>query len=198
MLMWKTRMHAAKPTMAIASEKTMNSKAFTARGHLVEHTNARVADSRRNQEGSSDSAPYSCVRVLSYYCDGSSNEPPCYPIPVMLPLGGATGRRSAVAHDLPIGLIVSPSGCAVINRPLAHRRGGVGAYGTVKEPAKLTASGFAAGLNLVEPPDGQSVKDGVYQRGKGRNLLRDLKTPFTRTSGGRQVPVPVFQRVSSV
>jgi hypothetical protein len=70
-------------------------------------------------------------------------------------------------------------------------------HGTVKAPANLTASGFAAGLNLVEPADGQSVKDGVYQRGKGRNLLRDLKTPFTRTSGGRQVPVPVFQRITS-
>jgi hypothetical protein len=35
-------------------------------------------------------------------------------------------------------------------------------HGTIKEPAKLTASGPAAGLNLVEPADGQSVKDGNY------------------------------------
>ncbi len=70
-------------------------------------------------------------------------------------------------------------------------------HGTVKEPAKLTASGFAAGLNLVEPADGQSVKDGNYVKGQGRNLLRDIKTPFTRTSGGRQVAIPVFERISS-
>ena len=70
-------------------------------------------------------------------------------------------------------------------------------HGTVREPAKLTASGFAAGLNLVEPADGQSVKDGNYVRGQGRNLLRDIKTPFTRTSGGRQVAIPVFERISS-
>ncbi len=70
-------------------------------------------------------------------------------------------------------------------------------HGTVKEPAKLTASGFAAGINLVEPAEGQSVKDGVYVKGQGRNFLRDLKTPFTRTSGGRQVAIPVFERISS-
>ncbi|HVF66471.1 MAG TPA: hypothetical protein VM914_02325, partial [Pyrinomonadaceae bacterium] len=70
-------------------------------------------------------------------------------------------------------------------------------HGTVKEPAKLTASGFAAGLNLVEPADGQSTKDGNYVRGTGRNLLRDIKTPFTRTSGGRQVAIPVFERIAS-
>ncbi|HYY93716.1 MAG TPA: hypothetical protein VE713_04295, partial [Pyrinomonadaceae bacterium] len=72
----------------------------------------------------------------------------------------------------------------------------VDCHGTVKEPASLTASGFAAGLNLVEPADGQSVAGGLYKRGKGRNL-RDLKTPFTRTSGGRQVAVPVFQRITT-
>ncbi|HKG15498.1 MAG TPA: hypothetical protein VKB12_19410 [Pyrinomonadaceae bacterium] len=70
-------------------------------------------------------------------------------------------------------------------------------HGTIREPAKLTASGFAAGLNLVEPADGQSVKDGNYVRGAGRNFLRDIKTPFTRTSGGRQVAVPAFERVAS-
>jgi hypothetical protein len=70
-------------------------------------------------------------------------------------------------------------------------------HGTVKAPANLTASGFAAGLNLVEPAEGQSVTNGIYKPGKGRNLLRDLKTPFTRTSGGRQVAVPVFQRITS-
>ncbi|HEV7890258.1 MAG TPA: hypothetical protein VGP08_06450 [Pyrinomonadaceae bacterium] len=70
-------------------------------------------------------------------------------------------------------------------------------HGTIKEPAKLTASGFAAGLNLVEPADGQSVKDGNYVRGTGRNFLRDIKTPFTRTSGGRQVAIPVFERIAS-
>ena len=67
-------------------------------------------------------------------------------------------------------------------------------HGTVKEPAKLTASGPAAGFNLTDPAEGQSTKDGNYVRGQGRNLVRDLKTPFTRTSGGRQVPVPVFER----
>jgi hypothetical protein len=69
-------------------------------------------------------------------------------------------------------------------------------HGTVKEPAKLTASGPAAGFSLVDPAEGQSTKDGNYVRGQGRNLVRDLKTPFTRTSGGRQVPIPVFERIS--
>ncbi|HEV2863545.1 MAG TPA: hypothetical protein VGX48_21210 [Pyrinomonadaceae bacterium] len=75
--------------------------------------------------------------------------------------------------------------------------GCVDCHGTVKEPAKLTASGFAAGLNLVEPAEGQSVKDGLYVRGQGRNFLRDLKTPFTRPQGGRQVNIPVFERIAS-
>ncbi|HEX8117665.1 MAG TPA: hypothetical protein VF521_10380, partial [Pyrinomonadaceae bacterium] len=70
-------------------------------------------------------------------------------------------------------------------------------HGTVREPAKLTASGFAAGINLVEPAEGQSVKDGNFVRGQGRNFLRDIKTPFTRTSGGRQVAIPVFERITS-
>jgi hypothetical protein len=70
-------------------------------------------------------------------------------------------------------------------------------HGTVKEPAKLISSGFAAGINLADPAEGQSLKDGIYQRGQGRNLVRDLKTPFTRTSGGRQVAIPVFQRITS-
>jgi hypothetical protein len=70
-------------------------------------------------------------------------------------------------------------------------------HGTIKEPAKLTASGPASGLNLVEPAEGQSVKDGDYVKGQGRNLVRDLKTPFTRTSGGRQVAIPVFERIAS-
>src|SRR5207248_7060735 len=69
--------------------------------------------------------------------------------------------------------------------------------GTVRPPASLSPSGFAAGINLTDPAEGQSVKDGFYQRGKGRNLVRDLKTPFTRTSGGRQVAIPVFQRITS-
>jgi hypothetical protein len=73
----------------------------------------------------------------------------------------------------------------------------VDCHGTVKETARLTASGFAAGINLTDPAEGQSVKDGFYQRGKGRNLVRDLKTSFTRTSGGRQVAIPVFQRITS-
>ena len=47
----------------------------------------------------------------------------------------------------------------------------------------------------VEPAEGQSVKDGNYVKGQGRNFLRDIKTPFTRTSGGRQVAVPVFERI---
>jgi hypothetical protein len=70
-------------------------------------------------------------------------------------------------------------------------------HGSVKEPAKLTASGFAAGINLTDPAEGQSLKDGLYQRGQGRNLVRDLKTPFTRASGGRQVAIPVFQRINA-
>jgi len=70
-------------------------------------------------------------------------------------------------------------------------------HGTVREPAKLTATGPAAGLNLAEPAEGQSVEGGNYVRGRGRNLLRDIKTPFTRTSGGRQVAVPVFERIAS-
>ncbi len=70
-------------------------------------------------------------------------------------------------------------------------------HGTAREPAKLVTSSFAAGINLVEPADGQSVKDGNYQSGKGRDLVRGLKTPFTRTSGGRQVPIPAFQRINS-
>jgi hypothetical protein len=75
--------------------------------------------------------------------------------------------------------------------------GCVDCHGTAKEPAKLIASGFAAGLNLVEPAEGQSVKDGNYVRGQGRNFLRDLKTPFERTSGGRPVRIPVFERITS-
>lgn len=70
-------------------------------------------------------------------------------------------------------------------------------HGTVKEPAKLTASGPAAGFSLVDPAEGQSTKDGNYVRGQGRNFLRDIKTPFTRTSGGRQVAIPIFERVTS-
>jgi hypothetical protein len=70
-------------------------------------------------------------------------------------------------------------------------------HGSIKEPAKLTASGPAAGFNLVEPAEGQSTKDGNYVRGQGRNFVRDIRTPFTRTSGGRQVPIPVFERIAS-
>ncbi len=70
-------------------------------------------------------------------------------------------------------------------------------HGTIKEPAKLVTSGLAAGLNLPDPSEGQDTKDGNYQKGKGRNLasVREVKTPFTRTSGGRAVPIPVFQRI---
>ncbi|MCA1594001.1 MAG: hypothetical protein LC754_15380 [Acidobacteria bacterium] len=70
-------------------------------------------------------------------------------------------------------------------------------HGTISAPATLVTSGPASGLNLADPSEGQSERDGNYQKGKGRNLasVRELKTPFTRMSGGRAVPIPVFQRI---
>ena len=72
-------------------------------------------------------------------------------------------------------------------------------HGTLKEQARLVTSGFAAGLNLFSPAAGQEIKPGTYKKGEGRNMtsVRELRTPFTRRSGGREVPLPVFQKVAA-
>jgi hypothetical protein len=155
-------------------------------GHMLDANGERV----------SDVTPEKLKQAVSYRDDSSDKTPPP---PAGVPVHLKDIHLEKGMHCVDCHFRQDAHGNGVLyNEPRAAVEiDCIDCHGTIKEPAKLTASGPAAGFNLVEPADGQSVKDGNYVRGTGRNLVRDLKTPFTRTSGGRQVPIPVFERISS-
>src|SRR5215210_3366485 len=155
-------------------------------GHMLDADGARV----------SDVTPDKLKQAVSYRDDASDKTtPPPAGVPVHL----KDIHLEKGMHCVDCHFRQDAHGNGVLyNEPRAAIEiDCIDCHGTIKEPAKLTASGPAAGLNLVEPADGQSVKGGDFVRGQGRNFLRDIKTPFERTSGGRQVAIPVFERVAS-
>jgi hypothetical protein len=155
-------------------------------GHMLDSNDERVAEV----------TPEKLKRAVSYR-DDSSNK--TTPPPAGVPVHLKDIHLEKGMHCVDCHFRQDAHGNGVLyNEPRAAIEiDCIDCHGSIKEPAKLTASGPAAGFNLVEPAEGQSVKDGNYVRGQGRNLVRDLKTPFTRTSGGRQVPIPVFERIAS-
>jgi hypothetical protein len=155
-------------------------------GHMLDSTGARV----------NDVTPDKLNRAVSYRDDSSDKT---VPPPAGVPVHLKDIHLEKGMHCVDCHFRQDAHGNGVLyNEPRAAIEiDCIDCHGTIKEPAKLTASGPAAGFSLVDPADGQSTKDGNYVKGQGRNLIRDLKTPFTRTSGGRQVPIPVFERIAS-